>query len=227
MMFNHTIRAVLVDLDGTLLDTALDLHAAANGMLRDLARDEVTLDDIRTYVGRGIPTLVKRCLARRLDAADDPQAPPADALARFKHHYAEVNGRHAAIYPGVAEGLALLRENGLRLGCITNKAEAFARPLLERTGLAKFFEVIVAGDTLPKNKPDPMPLVWACGHFALKPQEVLLIGDSVNDFKAARATGCPVFLVPYGYNEGMDVRKLDCDAIVATLAAAAQLIIRT
>jgi len=218
------VRAVLLDLDGTLLDTAPDLHEAANGMLADLGRPPVAIGDIRAYVGRGIPNLVKRLLAGRLDAAEDPAPPPPEALASFRRHYAQSNGRRAATYPGVIEGLDALDELGLPLACITNKAAAFTGPLLERTGLAPYFRVVVSGDTLPRAKPDPMPLIWVCGHFDLKPADMLMIGDSINDAKAARAAGCPVFIVPYGYNEGRDVHKLDCDAIVASLPDALPLI---
>jgi phosphoglycolate phosphatase len=224
MNFPLPVRAVMIDLDGTLLDTVLDLHAAANGMLRDLGRAEVAIEAIRAYVGRGIPNLVKRCLAGRLDAAEDATPAPEDALASFRRHYAECNGRAAAPYPGVLEGLAAMQAKGLQLGCITNKAEAFTLPLLERTGIARHFDVVVSGDSLPQHKPDPMQLIWACGRLDLRPHEMLMIGDSVNDFLAARAAGCPVFLVPYGYNEGKDVRELECDAIVATLAEAAKMI---
>lgn len=217
-------RAVLIDLDGTMLDTVLDLHAAANGMLRDFGREQISIETIRNYVGRGIPALVKRCMAGRLDAADDPAPPPEDALASFRRHYAETNGREAKVYPGVIDGLEAFKAKGLRLACITNKAEAFTTPLLQRTGLSRYFDVVVSGDTLPRAKPDPMPLIWVCGHFDLKPRDMLMIGDSRNDFLAARAAGCPIFLVPYGYNEGHDVRKLEGDAIVATLLEAAKLI---
>jgi phosphoglycolate phosphatase len=224
MNFPLVIRAVLLDLDGTLLDTALDLHAAANGMLRDLGRPAVAVADIRAYVGRGIPNLVKRVLAGALEAADDPAPPPADALASFRRHYADFNGRSAKPYAGVLEGLAALKAMKLPLGVITNKAGAFTLPLLERTGLAPWFDVVVSGDLLPKQKPDPLPVVWACGRLGVSPADVLLIGDSVHDFKAGRAAGCRVFLVPYGYNEGHDVRTLDSDAIVATVFDAVQLI---
>jgi phosphoglycolate phosphatase len=223
-MDSIAVKAVLIDLDGTMLDTVLDLHVAANAMLRELGRPEVTIESIRAYVGRGIPNLVKRCLARNLDAADDPTPPPPEALASFRRHYADSNGRQAAIYPGVLEGLETLRIKGLKIACITNKAEAFTGPLLERTGLAGRFDVVVSGDTLPRSKPDPMQLIWVCGHFDLRPHDMLMIGDSINDFKAARAAGCPVFLVPYGYNEGHDVRNLECDAIVSTLFEAARII---
>ncbi len=216
------VRAVLLDLDGTLLDTVLDLHAAANAMLRDLGRPEVSVESIRSYVGRGIPNLVKRILAGSMAAADDAAPPPAAALARFKEHYTTENGRNAALFPGVREGLAALKALDLPLGVITNKAEAFTLPLLQRTDLFPFFDVIVSGDVLPRPKPDPMPLLWASGRLAVSPIDVLMIGDSVHDFHAGRAAGCYVFLVPYGYNEGRDVRELACDGIVSTLAEAAQ-----
>jgi phosphoglycolate phosphatase len=218
------VKAVLLDLDGTLLDTVLDLHAAANLMLAEIGRPGLAVDDIRAYVGRGIPNLVKRVLAGSLEAADDPAPPPASALASFKRHYADVNGRAAKPFPGVVEGLKALRAMALPLGVITNKAAAFTGPLLERTGLASFMSVSVSGDQLPRQKPDPMPVVWACGRLGVSPVDTLLIGDSVHDFKAGRAAGCRVFLVPYGYNEGQDVRGLECDAIVATILDAASLI---
>lgn len=217
-------RAVLLDLDGTLLDTAPDLLQAANGMLRDLGIPSVSIGDVRAYVGRGIPNLVKRLLAGNLAAAESPEPPPAEALASFRRHYAEANGRQARPYPGVEEALALLAARDLPLACITNKAAAFTQPLLVRTGLDRYFQVTVSGDTLPRAKPDPMPLVWACGRIGVRPDEALMVGDSLNDAKSARAAGCPVFIVPYGYNEGHDVHKLDCDAIVATLLDAAHLI---
>ena len=218
------VKAVLLDLDGTLLDTVLDLHAAANGMLSDLGRPPVAIEDIRAYVGRGIPNLVKRVLAGNLEAADDPAPPPADALASFKKHYAHFNGRAAKPFPGVIEGLDAFKALGLPLGVITNKAKDFTIPLLERTGLMPYMTVAVAGDQLPKPKPDPMPVVWACGRMDVSPADTLMIGDSVHDFKAGRAAGCKVFLVPYGYNEGQDVQGLDADAIVATIKDAATLI---
>jgi phosphoglycolate phosphatase len=218
------VKAVLLDLDGTLLDTVLDLHAAANGMLAELGRPPVAVDDIRAYVGRGIPNLVKRVLAGHLEAADDPAPPPADALASFRQHYAHFNGRAAKPFPGVIDGLDALKALGLPLGVITNKAQAFTEPLLERTGLAPYMSVTVSGDQLPKPKPDPMPVVWACGRLGVSPADTLLIGDSVHDFHAGKHAGCKVFLVPYGYNEGRDVRSLDADAIVATIVDAARLL---
>ncbi|MEF8707288.1 MAG: phosphoglycolate phosphatase, partial [Candidatus Accumulibacter sp. UW27] len=207
------VRAVLIDLDGTLLDTVLDLHAAANAMLGDLGRRALPVESIRSYVGRGIPNLVKRVLAGSMAAADDATPPPAEALASFRRHYGTENGRNATFFPGVIEGLKALKALDLPLGVITNKAEAFTVPLLERTGLTPYFDVIVSGDFLPRPKPDPMPLLWASGRLGVSPVDVLMIGDSLHDFHAGRAAGCHVYLVPYGYNEGRDVHDLPCDGI--------------
>lgn len=223
-MLSQPIRAVLFDLDGTLIDTLPDLHAAACAMLNDLGRPPLPLESIRAYVGRGIPNLIKRVLANSLHVAEDPNPPPPEAVASYRRHYARENGRNAKVYPGVLEGLASLRAQGVPLGVVTNKADTFIQPLLEQTGLSGYFEVLVGGDRLPKVKPDPMPLVWACGRLGVSPTETLFIGDSINDALAARAAGCPVFLLPYGYNEDRDVHELDCDAIVESVRDAVKLI---
>jgi len=214
------VKAVLFDLDGTLVDTAPDLHAAVSAMLADLGRAPLPLSAIHAYVGRGIGNLVKRSLAGALEV-DEAASAPADALASFKRHYARENGRKARLYPGVIEGLEAMKAMGLPLAVITNKASAFTLQLLELTGLSRYFDVVVGGDDLPRLKPDPMALVWVCGRFNVSPSDALFIGDSVNDFRAARAAGCHVFLLPYGYNEGRDVRELDCDAIVSSVESAA------
>ena len=216
------VGAVLFDLDGTLLDTIPDLHAAACAMLRDLGRPQLPLEAIRGYVGRGIPNLVKRVLAGSLAAAEDSLPPPQAALDSFRRHYARENGCRSTLYPGVIEGLQALKAKGIPMAVITNKAEAFTLPLLKSAGLAGYFNVVVSGDLLPKAKPDPMSLIWACGRLGVSPDDAVFIGDSINDFLAGRAAGCHVFLLPYGYNEGRDVQELDCDAIVPTIEVAAQ-----
>lgn len=217
------VRAVLFDLDGTLLDSIPDLHAAASAMLHDLGRPALPLDTTRRSVGRGIHQLVARILSESLGCAPDVVL-SQQALDSFWRHYARENGRHSRVYPGVVAGLDALRALALPLGLVTNKAAAFTTPLLEMTGLADYFQVVVSGDSLPRLKPDPMPLVWACGRLGVSPAEALFIGDSVNDCATARAAACPVFLLPYGYNEGRDVQELDCDAIVPTVESAVKLI---
>jgi phosphoglycolate phosphatase len=221
--FPLRVKAVMIDLDGTLADTIPDLAAAANMMLRELGRPALDVGLIRTFVGKGIPRLVDRALAGRIEGGA-PEELIARALPLYERCYGEVNGRDTSIYPGVKEGLERMRSMQLRLACVTNKSQRFTAALLEQLGLAREFEIVVAGDTLPQKKPDPAPLLHACRGFGIAPAEMLMIGDSVNDAQAARAAGCPVFCVPYGYNEGRDVRGLDVDAIVASLVEATRLI---
>ena len=217
------VKAVMIDLDGTLLDTAGDLAAAANSMLRELGREELPVETIRSYIGKGIQKLVKRSLTGSLD--DEPDTTLfAKAMPIYEREYANTLCVNTSPYPGVINGLNALQRQGLRLACITNKAEAFTRPLLRGTGLLDYFEIVLSGDSLPRRKPDPLPLLHACKHFGILPHEMLLIGDSLNDTEAARAAGCYVFCVPYGYNEGRDVRELDCDAIVASIDEASRLV---
>jgi len=215
------IRSITLDLDGTLLDTVPDLSAAANGMLRELGLPLRSANEIRDFVGRGIDNLVRRCLGGNGSLTAEAHE---RALAVFGRHYAATNGVASQPFPGVVSGLERFREMGLKMAVITNKAAAFTGPLLVATGLNQYLEFAVSGDTLAEKKPHPLPLLHACERLGTLPGNNLHIGDSKHDAQAARAAGCPVFCVPYGYNEGCDVRELDCDAIVASIEAAALLI---
>ena len=210
------IRSVTIDLDGTLLDTVPDLAAAANAMLRELGRPEYPVETIASFIGRGIPKLVARCLP------DLDHTAIEQAQVIFRRHYAVENGRRSTLFPGVLEGLQAMRAAGLPMAVITNKAAAFTEPLLVATQLAPWFQFAVSGDTLAHKKPHPAQLLHACERMGTAPAENLHIGDSHHDAVAARAAGCPVFIVPYGYNEGADVQGIDCDAIVASLLDAAR-----
>ncbi len=221
--FPLRVKAVMIDLDGTLADTIPDLAEAANRMLRELERPALKLALLRTFVGKGISKLVERALAGSLEGRVDDRL-LAQALPIFERCYAEENGKHTVIFPGVREGLQRLSGMRLPLACVTNKAERFTRALLEQLEMARAFEQVIAGDTLPQRKPDPQPLLHACKGFGIAPRDMLMIGDSATDVEAARAAGCPVFCVDYGYNEGRDVRELDVDAIVASLIEATRLI---
>ena len=224
--FPLAVKAVTIDLDGTLLDTVTDLAVAINLLLGQLGRAPLDAALIRTFVGKGIAHLV----ARALDSAYEGNVPAGlleRALPLYYGCYEGVNGRHTTVYPGVLDGLDALRAGGFPLACVTNKSERFTRPLLEYMGIASYFSAVVAGDTLPKKKPDPLPLTHVCGYFGIAPAQMLMIGDSINDAAAARSAGCPVFCVSYGYNEGADVRELDVDAIVETLFEATQLITKS
>jgi phosphoglycolate phosphatase len=221
--FPLAVKAVTIDLDGTLLDTVSDLAAAANMMLAELERPPLAQAQIRTFVGKGIVNLVQRTLAGHIDGVAEP-ALMERAMPIFERCYTQMNGRHTTIYPGVKEGLERLRTLGIPLACVTNKSTRYTLPLLDMVGFAPYFEQVVAGDTLARKKPDPAPLLHVCEGFGVAPRDMLMIGDSVNDTQAARAAGCPVFCVTYGYNEGHDVRTLDTDALVATLDEAARLV---
>jgi phosphoglycolate phosphatase len=221
--FPLAVRAVAIDLDGTLLDTVEDLATAVNHMLAELHLPALGLDRVRTFVGKGLANLVARSLTAALGAEPDAEL-AARAMPIYDAHYTRVNGDTTLIYPGVREGLDKLLRAAIPLACITNKSERFTHPLLARIGFERYFRVVVCGDTLERKKPDPLPLTHAAERMGVQPAEMLMIGDSINDAQAARAAGCPVFCVTYGYNEGHDVRTLDVDAIVPSLAEAAALI---
>ncbi len=216
--------AVLVDLDGTLLDTAPDLAAAANAMLTDLGLRTLPEPTVREFIGQGIERLV----TRSLDAASGPGAAPGATLdaarAAFAVHYERLNGRASRIYPGVREGLQAMRAAGLRLACVTNKAARFTAPLLAATRLAACFDAVVTSDAVGRRKPDPEVFRYACRALAVEPARAVVIGDSDNDARGARAAGCTVWLVPYGYREGRDVHDIECDGIVPSLMDAARAI---
>ncbi|MBL0121260.1 MAG: phosphoglycolate phosphatase [Betaproteobacteria bacterium] len=216
--FPLPLKAVLLDLDGTLLDTVSDIATAANMMRASLGFAPLDAALIRTFVGKGIANLV----AKTLKEAVGEVGPTAlkVAVANFERQYEKCFGDSSAPFAGVIDGLEALRDKGLRLGCVTNKAEKFTLPLLAKTGLAGYFEITLSGDSLPEKKPHPLPLIHAAEFFACTTAEMLLIGDSVNDAEAARAAGSPVFIVPYGYNEGQELRGLDCDAFIDDVPSA-------
>jgi phosphoglycolate phosphatase len=221
--FPLPIKAVVIDLDGTLLDTATDLAEAANNMLAELDRPPVGVDVLKTYIGNGVTRLVKRALTRNEEEEPDDVL-LGKAIPAFERYYARNVSKTSRPFPGVVEGLQALRAAGFRLACVTNKTQRFTLPLLEDTGLLDYFELVLSGDSLPRKKPDPLPLVHASQHFGIDVGNLLLIGDSLNDTQAARAAGCPVFCVPYGYNRGRDVGELDLDAVVPTLRDALPMI---
>ncbi|MDH2919500.1 MAG: phosphoglycolate phosphatase [Sideroxydans sp.] len=218
------VAAIVIDLDGTLLHTAPQLSEAANRMLRDMNYAPVSQTLLSSYIGNGISWLVKRALTGDMHATPDA-ALYDHALPIFEKHYTELL-LDSKVFDGVIEGLDAMKAAGYRLGCITNKVERYTTPLLAGIGLAKYFEIVLAGDTLPEKKPHPMPLLHAAKFFGVPIENLLLIGDSLNDAVAARAAGCPIFCVPYGYNHGEPVETLDLDAVIANLPAALPLMKR-
>ncbi len=220
MMPKNGWQGVLLDLDGTLLDTIPDLAAAANAMLQAMGRESLAESKIRTFVGKGADNLIARTLAGGLDAP----APEAQIFATAKKHFFDYyranNGRFASLYPGVLEGLQALKEMGLSLAVVTNKPYEFSIPLLEQHGLLSYMALVVGGDTCERRKPDAEPILYACEKIGCPPWATLTIGDSINDALAARAAGGAVLAVPYGYNEGAPVTDLPVDGIVQSIIEA-------
>jgi phosphoglycolate phosphatase len=223
------LHGVLIDLDGTLMDTAPDLAAAANRMRADFGLPPLPLDRIAAFVGKGAEVLVHRALTDDLDGRAEPEA-FARGRALFYAHYTVENGLQAIVFDRVPQALEHLRSRGLKVACVTNKPKEFTIPLLAKMDLARHFDAVVAGDEVAEKKPHPALLLEACRRVQLQPAEVMLVGDSVNDAQAARAAGCGCVLVETGYNEGEGVAGLagspGLDAIVATLAEAVRWILQ-
>jgi phosphoglycolate phosphatase len=212
--------AAMVDLDGTLVDTLGDFVAAVNAMLAELRKPgqvplQLDAATVGRMVGKGSENLVRAVLAHA--GADMPER-YADAMASYQRHYATINGLHSTVYPGGLEGLRALQQAGLKLACLTNKPLAMARQLLKLKGLDGFFSEVFGGDSFERKKPDPLPLLKTCEALGTEPARTLMVGDSSNDARAARAAGCPVLLVTYGYNHGEPVREVDADGFVDSLA---------
>ena len=215
-----SLDAAIVDLDGTLVDTLGDFVAALAAMLGELGLPAVERDFVERSVGKGSEYLIRRTLervgARGSGGAGDPYAA---AWASYQRHYRRVNGTYSTVYPGVEHGLDRLAQSGLKLACLTNKPGAFARELLARKKLGHHFGLVFGGDAFARQKPDPLPVLETCRALGSLPARTLVIGDSSNDAVAARAAGCPVVLVTYGYNHGRPVREVDADGWVDRLDA--------
>jgi len=207
------VAAAIVDLDRTMVDTLGDFEVALNTMLGELGLPVVDRGFIEHTVGKGSEHLIRSTLAHVGGEASLYD----DAWARYQRHYLRINGDHSAVYPGVLEGLQPLRQRGLKLACLTNKPTDFARPLLQKKGLDSYFEQVFGGDAFERKKPDPLPLVKTCEALGTSPAYTLMIGDSSNDARAARAAGCPVVLVSYGYNHGEPVSGVDADGVIDRL----------
>lgn len=207
---------ILIDVDGTLVDSVPDLAYCVDAMMEKLDRPPCGEARVRDWVGNGVERLVRRALVGALegepDAADFERAYPL-----FIDLYAENTSKRSCLYPGIREGLDMLKTAGYALGCVTNKAARFTEPLLEDLGIRDDFSIVISGDTLPRKKPDPEPLLHAARFFGSTPEASLMIGDSVSDVSAARAAGFQIVCVSYGYNHGVDIRDAEPDAVVDSL----------
>ncbi len=201
----RSMHAAIVDLDGTMVDTLGDFHATLNRMLPEFGLPEVSRDQVEVRIGKGSEYLVAQTLRIHVSDAQADELYPR-AIDAYQRHYADVNGKHSDVFPGVLEGLQRFADTGLVLACITNKPTAYARELLRQKGLLDFFRAVNGGDAFARKKPDPMPLVETCRQIGIDPAHTLMVGDSQNDALAAGGAGCAVVLATYGYNHGEPIR---------------------
>jgi len=213
-------RCVLFDLDGTLVDSALDLTAAVDNMLQALGREPAGEARVRQWVGNGAPVLVMRALSGEMYPTENAVEPELfqAAFEVFLSAYTQSNGRYSKLYPGVETLLAHLQQAGVTQAVVTNKPMAFTLPLLKALKIDHYFDQVMGGDSLPVKKPDPLPLLTVLEAVGCPPEQALMLGDSRNDVQAARAAGCPVVCVSYGYNHGEPVAACAPDRVVDSLA---------
>ncbi len=209
------IRAIAIDLDGTLLDTIPDLCGAVNLVLADLKLAPLHIELVKTFVGKGLGEHMRKSLRTAMGREPD-DAEKAHAMGLYRAHYAVHIADHTTIYPGVVDGLDACKSRGLPMSVVTNKWTTNTETLLAHFKLNAYFDHIVCGDTLTSNKPDPGMMFYSAGRFGVHPREMLMIGDSGNDSRAAKAAGSPVVLMTYGYSEGENVADLRANAIVST-----------
>jgi phosphoglycolate phosphatase len=209
------IRAAIVDLDGTMVDTQGDFVVALNATMDAMKLSHVDAHFVSQTVGKGSEYLIRSTLTKVGGDASLYE----DARALYQTNYLRINGNHSHVYPGVIEGLKKLQARGWTLACLTNKPNAFAVPLLQKKGLSDFFVKVFGGDAFERMKPDPLPLLKTCEALGTSPAHTLMIGDSSNDARAARAAGCPVMLVTYGYNHGVPVHTVDADGFLDRIDA--------
>lgn len=217
----NSFRAVIFDLDGTLMDTSDEIAAALARTFADAELPPLPKKAVEALIGRGIPSLVERALAQ----VGAPALELGEVVERFEGHYARIVGTASHLFPGVLPGLQALARAEVPMGVVTNKSRYFTEKLLVRAGIAGFFAAVVAGDDGIRRKPHGDMLLAACERMGSSPAQTLMLGDSDNDILAAREAGCPVWCVPYGYNEGKLPAELACDRLVATVDEAVQRVI--
>jgi phosphoglycolate phosphatase len=230
------IEAVIVDLDGTMVDTLGDFEVALNRMLADFELPSVDRSFIERTVGKGSEHLIRstlefvknqensRLVGKESTVIAIKSIAFEEAWQSYQRHYLAINGQASEVFTGVREGLGALRARELKMACLTNKPTAFALPLLKAKGLDGYFAHVFGGDAFARKKPDPLPLLKTCEALGTSPQRTLMIGDSSNDAQAAHAAGCPVVLMTYGYNHGQDIRTTSAAAHLDSLAQLADLL---
>jgi phosphoglycolate phosphatase len=209
-------KMILIDVDGTLVDSVPDLAYCVDEMLKAVDMTPYGEAEVRHWVGNGVERLVRRALIGQLDGEPD-EVLFDKAYPIFMDLYKENTSKRSNLYPGVKEGLEYLKQSGYQLGCVTNKAAAFTHPLLKDLGIFDYFESIVSGDTLEKKKPDPLPLLHSAEKMGVTAEDSLMLGDSISDVKAARAAGFQIICMSYGYNHGVDIHESKPDIVIDSM----------
>ena len=210
-------KLIMIDVDGTLVDSVPDLAYCIDEMMQKLSLQKWGETKVRHWVGNGVPKLVERALTGELEGRPIKEVFDT-AYPIFLDLYEDNSAERSYLYDGVREGLDYLKSQRYQLGCVTNKSEQFTHPLLKALGIFNDFKIIISGDTLPKRKPDPMPLLYCAERFNLKPEECLMLGDSVSDVKAARAAGFDIICMSYGYNHGNDIADENPDLVIDSMS---------
>ena len=210
-------QIILIDLDGTLVDSVPDLAWCVDETMKALNMPVRGEDKVRNWVGNGVPRLIQRALIDQLDG-EPSDALYAKAAPIFMALYADNASKRSQLYPHVKEGLQFLKDQGIRLGCVTNKDEQFTLPILKDLGIYGYFEMVISGDTLPLKKPDPAPLLHGAKFFGVAPENAMMLGDSISDVKASRAAGFSIVCMSYGYNHGVDIHTANPDVVIDSFA---------
>jgi phosphoglycolate phosphatase len=206
----ENIKLICFDLDGTLVDSVPDLRLALNAMLDEFQLSHCQDEQIKTWVGNGLPKLVERALLHVGNNLVSQQA----ALNCFEKHYQHYLNRASCLYENVAQTLCSLKAHGYKTALITNKAEQFLPALLNHFKINDYFDLVIGGDTLAKNKPDPMQVNFALKHFCFDKEQAVMVGDSKNDILAGQNAGLLSIALTYGYNYGEPVSLLKPDYII-------------
>ena len=218
------LQAVMIDLDGTMVDTIGDFEVALNRALSDLQVPTANRLLIERSIGKGSEHLIRSVLKHQFALPEMAgNAREVEQLfmpvwERYEHHYLSINGEFSNVFPGVMEGLEQIKALGLPMACLTNKPVSFTLPLIQDKGLAPYFTKVFGGDSFERKKPDPLPLLKTCEALQSLPSQTLMVGDSSNDAQAADAAGCPVVLMTYGYNHGEPIQNTPALAWLDSLA---------
>lgn len=209
-------KLIMIDVDGTMVDSVPDLAYCVDQTMIFMGRDVWGEEKVRHWVGNGVPKLVERSISGTLEGKVN-RKDFEKAYDIFLELYAQNTSIRSCLYDGVMEGLSYIKDQGYLLGCVTNKAEQFTLPILKDLGIIDNFKIVISGDTLEKKKPDPLPLIYAANFFGVRPEESIMLGDSISDVTASRAAGYNVICMSYGYNHGNNIYDSRPDLVIDSM----------